>query len=242
MVAVCTATAVVGCADITQPGRIPAPSTGPNQQATIITDDGQELPYFENESQVPQDYTAYVRSVRARVQWNDRIAEGYGSSEWYGNRGVMKLTLSILHGTSHVASPSEEFPQASIFPQEHIKGQPYQYTVGSSCDHTANFDVKQTAKTTYWAGDLGTVSQPASAGFARADAAQPACPKEEDEDAPAPGEGGSGPSDGGGSSGGGADTGGTRYWCETTTYSVQRWNGEGWHHEYYETETRCYAG
>jgi hypothetical protein len=53
MVAVCTATAVVGCADITQPGRIPAPSTGPNQQATIITDDGQELPYFENESQVP---------------------------------------------------------------------------------------------------------------------------------------------------------------------------------------------
>jgi hypothetical protein len=242
MVAVCTATAAVGCADITQPGTIPAPSTGPNRQATIITDDGQELPYFENESQVPQNYTAYVKSVRARVQWNDRIAEGYGSSEWYGNRGVMKLTLSILYGTTHVASPSEEFHQATLFPQDQIKGQPFQYTVGSTCDHTANFFVKQSARTTYWAADMGSVSQSATDGAARADAIQPSCPKEEDENAPPPGEGGSGPSDGGGGSGGGgsAPSGGGS-WCQTTTYRVEVWNGSEWVFEKYEYETTCYS-
>lgn len=243
MVAVCTATAAVGCADITQPGRIPAPSTGPNHQATIITDDGQELPYFENESQVPDNYTPYVKSVRARVQWNNKIAEGYGSSEWYGNRGVMKLTLGILHGTSHVASPSEEFPQATIFPQAQIKGQPFQYTVGSSCDHTANFDVLQSARTTYWAGAWGTINQTASPGFAQAAATQPSCPKEEDEDSPPPGEeGGSGPSDGGSGSGGdgsAASSGGS--WCQTTTYRVEVWNGSYWEFEGYEYETTCYS-
>lgn len=243
MVAVCTATTVVGCADITQPGRIPAPSTGPNQQATIITDDGQELPYFENESEVPQGYTPYVKSVRARVQWNNRIAEGYGSSEWYGNRGVMKLTLSILHGTDHVVSPSEEFSQSTLLPQSQLKGQPFQYTVGSSCDHTANFFVKQSARTTYWLADMGILSQSAPDGSAQADATQPSCPKEEDEDAPPPSEeGGSGPYDGGGSSGGGgsAPSGGGS-WCQTTTYRVEVWNGSYWEFERYEYETSCYS-
>lgn len=203
-----------------------------------MSDDG-EVPWFSDESEVPPEYEAEVVSVRAKVAWDGYLAKGYGSSEWIGNRGMLKLSLNILNGTTTVAAISTEHPQAYIFPSRYSIGQPLEYAVSSNCDHIANFHVGQVAETKLGIGDYFIHLGPRS-GAASAYVVQPACAKEEDPDAPPPEEEGSGPSDGGGS-GDGGDTGDSGGWCNTTTYSVQYWNGYDWQHDYYEDETTCYS-
>jgi hypothetical protein len=236
--AVAWCAAVAGCADITQSNStIPVPTTRGNQQATVMADDG-EVPWFSDESEVPPEYSAEVLSVRATVAWDGYLAKGYGSSEWKGNRGVLTLSMNILNGTSSVASLLREYPQGYLIPARYVIGQPLEYAVSTNCDHIANFSATQEARTKLGIGEHFITLGP-STGEASAYALQPACQKEEDPDAPPPEEESSGPSGGSGSGSGGS--GEPTVWCYTTTYSVQRWNGTDWQHEFYETETTCYS-
>jgi hypothetical protein len=192
-----------------------------------------EVPWFPDESQIPADYPrAFVHKVTADVHWEGAVAKAVGSSVFDGNRGEMKLKMSILQGAGTVAQPHEEFPFAAPIIQQFTPTRRMEFAVGGTCDHVVNFHVFQSAKVVIGIAEY-VMDWSIHNGSDGANAIQPACQKEE-----IPDEGEGGGEEGGGT--GGPSGGGTTVTCRTTTYEIQVWNGTEWLHERYEYETHCY--
>lgn len=224
---------MTGCADITHPPSPVNPTPGAAQRNSTVATSGGEVPWFEDDSQVPAEYQARIWDLEARVAWEGAVANAYAFSRWSGNRGTLKLNLSILEGTTTVATPSEEHVRQEVFPHEFMIGQPMGYAVSADCGHVANFDANQVARLVLGIAQY-IIEWSTTSRTSRAYATQPACTNE---DEPVDGGGGEG---GGGSGGGGTDGGDGTVTCETTTYEIQVWNGSEWVHDGYEYETVCY--
>lgn len=219
-----------GCGDLTgsQRGGL---APGPVQlSGTVMTPEG-EVPWYPDESQVPADLAkAGVYDVKAEVHWEGPVARGTASSVFNGNRGEMKINMSILRGTTTVATPHEEHPFAAPIIQQFRPTRMMGFAIGGSCDYVVNFHVFQSAKVVIGIAEY-VIDWSTSSGDADDHAIQPACVREE-----IPDEGGG--EEGGGT--GGPGGGDPKVTCRTTTYEIQVWNGSEWQHERYEYETQCF--
>lgn len=215
------------------------PPTGQAMQyATGVSSAGEELPQFEDVSEVPADWTPVVKYVGAEVNWEGSVAAAAGRTAWYGNQGVMTLKLNVLSGTTNVGGDSFTYPTKSVFPGDYSYYQTMSYGVSEGCGHVANFTTHQTAAIVVLIKSAVTTIGETS-GSNSATSRQPSCPKQDDpnEECVNLEQCGDGGGEGGGGGGGGGDGTVT---CKTTTYEVQERDGTSWVHIRYEYETVCY--
>jgi hypothetical protein len=136
---------LASCADRPGPVLSIAPGTEVKRE---VAPDGYEAPSYASESSVPPEYLwAEVRSHRERVSWEGNQALGYGSMEYFGNRGRIELILQVLHSYSTVGSTRTERERADILPAIRVMGIPLPYTVPESCGQTANMVALYSART-----------------------------------------------------------------------------------------------
>lgn len=174
----CGAGAVLLAACADGPG--PVVSVTPEIRRAVAPD-GHEVPSYSSASSVPPEYAwAEVRSHRERVTWDGNSATGYGSMEYFGNRGRIVLQLQVLNGYSTVGTTRTEREQADFLPAVRMMGIPLPYAVPETCGQTANLMATFSARTILFIETKITEVGPHTVG-GHADAAQPACPEPDPE-------------------------------------------------------------
>jgi hypothetical protein len=169
------ASAVLLCACADGPG--PILFVAPDVEVErAMAPDGYEAPSYASESSVPPEHRwAEVYSHRERVSWESNTATGYGSMEYFGNRGRVTLELQVLNGYSTVGTTRTEREQPDLVPAPRIMGIPLPYTVPESCGQTANLSAVYSARTVLVIDTRLTEIGPHIVP-GHAFAAQPACP------------------------------------------------------------------
>lgn len=165
------------CGDRAGPVLAAVPLAHPERS---VAPDGHEVPSYESEAAVPPEYAwAEVRSHRERIGWESNAVTGYGSMEYFGNRGRITLEIQVLHGYSTVASTRTEREQPDFFPAHRMLGIPLFYTVPEACGQMANLSAQYSARTILFIETRLTEVGPHVVGGA-ASASQPACPDDPD--------------------------------------------------------------
>lgn len=169
---------LAACADM--PGPVLTATPGGAVQRAVAPD-GHEAPSYSSESAVPPEYAwAEVRGHRERVTWDANTATGYGSMEYFGNRGRIVLDLQVLSGYSTVGSIRTEREQPDFIPAARVLGIPLPYSVPTTCGQTANLSATYSARTVLFIDSRLTEVGPHIVP-GHASAAQPACPEPDPE-------------------------------------------------------------
>lgn len=144
---------------------------------SAVAPDGYEAPVYASEASVPPEYSlAEVRSHRERVRWEGSSASGYGSMEYFGNRGRIALEMQVLRGWSTVGTTRTEREQPDLLPAQRVMGIPLSYNLPEDCGQTANLSAVFTARTVLFIDTRITEIGPHIVG-GQASATQPACPE-----------------------------------------------------------------
>lgn len=170
---------LAACAD----GPGPVVSIAPDADVQrAVAPDGYEAPSYSSASAVPPDYAwAEVRSHRERVAWDANTATGYGSMEYFGNRGRIALELQVLNGYSTVGTTRTEREQPDFLPAARMLGIPLPYSVPTTCGQTANLSAVYSARTVLFIDTRLTEVGPHVVP-GHASGAQPECPEPDPED------------------------------------------------------------